>query len=289
MTTSYGLLALDAAGVNAWMGVAGVVLGVAGLAFGIYSHSRNRVVSALWYATDEDIRLDPHEPAAKRRTGLLGEVSVQYRGEPVSVVSRAYVGIMNRGTRTLRRDDHVAKDPLRITCRDGGIVLNAAVIKITRDANGLAVRPNPSREGISIDFDYLERNDGGVIEVLHTGGKGSLHLEGSLMDVPSLSYRGQLRLDRPHGLLRSALRSRTMLTERLLAVTGMFAGFAVFITTAGVAVDILPPAYLPLASVVLGMAVTAGVVTIIEFLPARRSQRLHLFGVPLIDVAETAG
>lgn len=101
-------------------------------------------------------------------------LQVVFEGVPQKRITVTDVYFWNGGRDTIRKADLTGDDPLRIECALGGEVLSATLIYATATSCGVS-KPAVIRPGeklptqIHFSFDFLDFNDGGVIQVVHTG------------------------------------------------------------------------------------------------------------------------
>jgi hypothetical protein len=115
---------------------------------------------------DYDVLIEPESDLMQQGLELT------FDGEPIDRLSRTIVALWNSKGDTVRGNDIVAVDPLRIqTSRAGDRVLQARVINRSRREIGLETELDDSGTAALVRFDFLDNRDGGFIEVLHRGRK----------------------------------------------------------------------------------------------------------------------
>jgi hypothetical protein len=82
--------------------------------------------------------------------------------------SGGLVAFWNAGSETIRKEDIAAKDPIVIKGIDGSTILDASVIQ-ANGVNRFKAILDKRSNAVTITFEYLDRDEGGVIEILHTG------------------------------------------------------------------------------------------------------------------------
>ena len=102
-----------------------------------------------------------------------GDVSILFNGAPVPRLAVTRLAFWNAGNTTVRRADLVEKDPLTICFEERTAILGSRNLSETRAVNECRLflnRDIPSRAILT--FDYLDRGDGAVFEIIHTGSRG---------------------------------------------------------------------------------------------------------------------
>jgi hypothetical protein len=155
----------------------GSLIGLIGILIAIVSWLSSRARSRLASQVNS-LQLLGSNPA------LPNEIEFLFKGSVVPKVTLSRVAIWNMGNTTLRRDQIIATDPVRITTTEGSIVLEARILKRTRQVNDFSVglRHGFANE-VECQFDYLDPRDGAVVEVIHTGNE-QINVVGTLRGIP---------------------------------------------------------------------------------------------------------
>lgn len=156
--------------IGSLVGVVGIIIGAI-LAYSFRSRSR---------LAAQTNTLDLVGPNAV----LSNEIEFLFRGNNVPKVTLTRVAIWNIGNTTIKGDQIVDSDPLRIIVSEGSSILDTAVLNRTRPANDVscALRPDSENE-IECRFDYLDPGDGALIQLIHTG-TDKVQVSGSLRGLP---------------------------------------------------------------------------------------------------------
>ncbi len=98
------------------------------------------------------------------------DLKILYKDKEINNLIISKVAFWNNGRSTIRKEDIAEADPIRISMDGDSKIYHARIIKKDK-ANNLIINWPENKENnfINIFFDYLNKNDGGVIEVLHTG------------------------------------------------------------------------------------------------------------------------
>jgi hypothetical protein len=161
-------------------GWVGSLIGLAGLvaAVAIYFFTRQRTVLA-YQARGQ--RLLGHATS-----GLPPEVTVQYEGREISKLTRSILTLWNAGEKTIAGSDIVEGDRLRLLLGDGSEILSAEIIQQSRAAIRSSVHlPKRPTDRATMEFDFLDHNDGFVVEVLHTGKEILPLVQGTIRGMPA--------------------------------------------------------------------------------------------------------
>ena len=123
-----------------------------------------------------------------------GEISILFNGQPVQRLVVTRLAFWNAGNTTVRRTDLVERDPLTVYFEAQTTILGSRTVSETRAVNDFRLSLNhdiPSQA--LMRFDYLDRGDGAIFEIIHTGSRGGVSIKGSVRGIPKgVEYWGHL-------------------------------------------------------------------------------------------------
>lgn len=107
--------------------------------------------------------------AAVIRAGQFPKLQVSMDQKPVNGdVTAAQVAFWNAGDRPIRQDEVLR--PFSVQTKNGARILEARLRKVNRDVAGIALETGQAENGlILIRWKILERNDGGIIQLIYEG------------------------------------------------------------------------------------------------------------------------
>lgn len=106
----------------------------------------------------------------------LSGLVINYKGEPVKNLTVTKIAFWNHGRETINYSDIPDADPIRIEAKGDCKILHAEIIWIKNSANKFKVSEIDNYKSVKILFDYLDKNEGGIIQIVHTG-KSSKDIE----------------------------------------------------------------------------------------------------------------
>lgn len=125
----------------------------------------------------------------------LEDIKIIYKNKNVQRVLRSYITFWNCGDKTIYGKDIVEKDKLRIVfsdCSKDGEIIYSKIVKKNRDVNDFTIMPEKDNE-IIINFDFIDCNDGVVIEVVHSFTESSISLQGTIRGISKdINYYGSI-------------------------------------------------------------------------------------------------
>lgn len=105
----------------------------------------------------------------------LNDIEVTYKGEKVNALAVTNFVIWNSGNKLIEGSDIASAAPLCIQAIDGSKILSVKITDVVEPSNKFTISDCfVSDNMIHIAFDYVDSNEGAVIQVLHTGDADSL-------------------------------------------------------------------------------------------------------------------
>ncbi|VVQ30700.1 hypothetical protein [Pseudomonas fluorescens] len=136
---------------------------------------------------------------------LPSAIVVQYNGMSIPRLTKSVLIFWNSGENTVLGSDIVTTDPLRFHVGDDGRILSIAVLQASRSVNDFSFLPtgNSTHEA-AFNFNFLDPNDGVVVEILHTSTDRIPRIKGTLRGLPQ-GFRnfGQFTRPKPQKKKRS--------------------------------------------------------------------------------------
>ena len=137
------------------------VLGVFGTAFAIYEHYYNKERKEITY------RRFTNSLIIKKKS-KLEKLDIKYDGNPIDDFAVSRILLWNSGNRTIMFDDMVPTKELSIEMKEGKSILDYEILFSSEKTNNFSIEKiNNNR--INVNFDYIDKNDGVVVQILHTG------------------------------------------------------------------------------------------------------------------------
>jgi ABC-type multidrug transport system fused ATPase/permease subunit len=124
--------------------------------------------------------------------GQVSRLTASYDGRVIDTdITAAQVAIWNRGTRAIKRADILK--PIVIYTKSNVPILEASIRKTSRDVVQLALNTDELEKGrLTILWSILERNDGGVIQIIYAGNPGEILLvDGVIEGQPQIDKLDQ--------------------------------------------------------------------------------------------------
>lgn len=143
---------------NPWFGILGFIAGVIGIILTIRSKKEKLPLFAI--RSNNIIR-----DLASRFEPL----QVLYSRQRVENLTVTKLAFWNGGRETINNQDIASIDPLAVYVKSGYKILDTKVLYSKNPANQFSFTTADDKSHIKLNFEYLDKNEGGVIQLLHTG------------------------------------------------------------------------------------------------------------------------
>ena len=137
-----------------------IIIGALGLVASFIFRNR-RIKRISWVSNNRNIVQD--------FSSKLDELTIVYRNQPVDTLSTAKVAIWNDGTEPLKGEDIVRANPPRIVLNGDAKILHAKLLDQNNDDSQMTTELAEDGKQLTLDWYYLDKNDGMVVQIIHTG------------------------------------------------------------------------------------------------------------------------
>ena len=179
-------------------------------------------------------------PLIKDNLADLKNFEIKYNGKNVETLSLTMFAFWNSGIESIRKEDLATNDPLRIVASENTIIYDVEINDQNKVNNFVIEKIYDS--SISINFDFMNYNDGIVLSIYHSGRKSlDISVVGTLIGAKkiSLGVRKNLLLNRLEILLEPANYLMRQKNPILLGFS-IIAGILTIIIVGPIAMVLLP-------------------------------------------------
>ncbi len=134
-----------------------IVFGVVAIVF--YLRGR-RIKRPVFFSRTVEIASRSHD---------MPKMKMIYEDVPVERITVTRVAFLNAGNETIDGEDIAPRDTIQIRFPDGVRVLDATIAIQKNPANDFTLLTSEDRDRVSIVFDYMDRFEGCVIQIVHNG------------------------------------------------------------------------------------------------------------------------
>lgn len=149
-------------GSNPWLAISSFLLAIVGLVLAIGFYLKSRRLKIPCYAT-RSINL------VEGLVNRFESLDIRYGGSPIENLTVTKLAFWNSGKETINNADIPSAVPILITAKDDNELLDAKVIYASNPANQFSLRVYDEHRSVSLEFDYLDQNEGALIQIIHTG------------------------------------------------------------------------------------------------------------------------
>lgn len=134
---------------------------IGSMIFAVYTWVKGKSRKELSYITAS-------YPLIESGKRAIPKVKIHYNDEEIRDLSITKFAVWNSGNEVLNDVDIVSSKCLRIESKHEQQILEAMIVAESEESNHFRVE-NKTHDQIDIAFDYAEKQDGFVIQILHTG------------------------------------------------------------------------------------------------------------------------
>ncbi|WP_039057063.1 hypothetical protein [Enterobacter sp. Bisph1] len=122
---------------------------------------------------------------------LPEQVEVLYEGEKVNKLSSTSFILWNSGNKVITKNSLETIDPLRIKIENHAKILRYEIKTINNLTSNISIKPDEEGFFLKLLFDFLEKNNGFHLEILHTGKDSDIKVAGKVIGVktPNSTFR----------------------------------------------------------------------------------------------------
>lgn len=143
-------------------GVISLVVGVLSLLLGyVFFRLSRRIKQPYWTINSNNL--------ISGFSGKVHNLEIKYSDRKIENLTISQIVFWNAGSQTIHRTDIAAADPLKIVAANGIQLLDAKLLKANSEPSRFLVSKESSQTAAFLHFDFLDKNQGAVIQVVHTG------------------------------------------------------------------------------------------------------------------------
>lgn len=150
------------------------------IALAVFLYFKAKQKKGLSYYISNNLLID------RSNTENPDQIEIFFLGTKVDKLYKTLIYIWNSGNQIIKKNELNTKDPFRLEIENNKEILSIKIIKSTRDVIDFNTYSENSVNFHKVNFDYLDPNDGAVIEVLHNGSIDDLKLKGTVMGISKI-------------------------------------------------------------------------------------------------------
>jgi len=126
-------------------------------------------------------------------TSKYNGVKIDLNGFVCENLTSTKIIFWNKGRETITQNNIPSLDKIKIIPKDGIKIFSAEIIRVVNETNNFNLKSLNNFTEIEIDFDYIDKEEGVAIQVLHSGEGGEnedLIIKGSVMGFGKIKNKG---------------------------------------------------------------------------------------------------
>src|ERR1700675_5058659 len=144
-----------------WFQMSAFAVGIIGIATAILIYLFTRRYKRMWYAVRSFTLVE-------RDRSTVPGLEVLFDKKAVEALTISKIAVWNSGSDPLRKEDFPQAEPICINVGKKLEILEASIIQTSSRTCGCAI-VRKARNCFEIGFEFLDPNDGLVVQIAHTG------------------------------------------------------------------------------------------------------------------------
>lgn len=145
------------------------IIAILGFAYAIFCQQKNKERKEFSYYLKSNTLIE-------RKKSKFEKLSIAYNEQEIESLCVSRFTIWNSGNRTLNHTDMVKSRELTISASDDSKILDAELIACPEETNKFSIEMI-NEQTAKIQFDYADKKDGVVVQIIHTGTADSLKID----------------------------------------------------------------------------------------------------------------
>lgn len=152
-------------GTNPWLSIISFVIAVMGVALAIVFYIKGKRVKLPYYAI--------------RSANIVSDfgswmkpLEMRYSSQLIENLTVTKMAFWNAGRDTIDHQDIARADPLTLHVKESYKILDAKILSEKTPANKFSITTSPDQSSLTLEFDYIDKDEGAVIQLIHTGKSG---------------------------------------------------------------------------------------------------------------------
>jgi hypothetical protein len=150
------------------VGLLGILVGLAGILIARRDHSLQPIY------TQRDITL------IEDKKVFEDSVQVLFQGKALPDLTVTRIAFWNNGREVINWNDVAQIDPIRVVLLGDSEILEAKMIFQKKLANNFIVSKSEDNKELLIKFDYIDKSEGAIFQIFHTGKNEGLVVRGTI-------------------------------------------------------------------------------------------------------------
>lgn len=222
-------------GTNPWLSIVSFIIAVLGVALAIIFYVKGKKVKSPCYTLRSN-------NLVRDVVSRIEPLEMRYSGQQIKNLTITKIAFWNAGRDTINNQDVASADPLTVHVKEGYKILDTKILYEKNPTNQFSITTSEDRSYIALQFEYVDKGEGAVIQLIHTGiSHEDIELLGTIKGAgkPTFKYSPTQR------------RHIAMMASFLTLILGVTSGYLL--------ADIPTP--FSAVAVIIGLTISVGLVT----------------------------
>ena len=160
---------------NPWITVGSIFLAIIGIILSVIFYFKSKRTKKLKTKLRS---INLLKDSIKKIDGL----NIEFLGNPIPNLTITKLALWSNGNESIQKHDVPTSNPLSIIAINNATILEAKIIYEKNKHNLMKINASSDSKKVNIDFEFLDSEDGCVIQILHTGSSSSdIILDGTII------------------------------------------------------------------------------------------------------------
>lgn len=183
-------------GTNPWLGIVSLIIAVLSVILMIIFYIKSKKVKLPCYTFRSN-------NLVKDLFSRISPLEMRYSGQQIENLTVTKIAFWNAGRDTIDKRDIVSADPLTVHVKEGYKILEPIKLYEINPSNQFSTITSEDRSYFTLQFDYVDKGEGVVIQFFHTGlSSKDVEISGRIKGAGELIYKFAPNLER-YPILRS--------------------------------------------------------------------------------------
>ena len=167
---------------NPWLTVLSSIIAILGFIMAIIFYIKNKKSKSPYYTICSNNII-------KDLVSKFDALEMRYSGKLIKNLTVSKIAFWNAGGETIDNDDIVKADPIVIRIKNGFEILDSKIIEMNNETNNFRLEEFEDKSHINIKFDYIDKNNGIVIQLIHTGySNRDIEFQGRIKEAGKIKF-----------------------------------------------------------------------------------------------------
>lgn len=186
-------------GLNPWVGIVSLVIAVLSAILMIIFYIKEKKVKSPCYTVQSN-------NLVRDLVSRIDPLEMRYSGQQIENLTVTKLAFWNAGRDTIDNQDVASADPLTVHVKEGYKILDTKILHEKNPTNQFSTTTSDDRSYFTLQFDYVDKGEGVVIQFFHTGlSNEDIEIGGRIKGAGELIYKFAPNLERHPILLPPSL------------------------------------------------------------------------------------